>query len=405
MQTVINISYYKQLDTVIDSIYGNISHLTSIHKSLIDEATCANSIHDYTIYIDDLFFQKSILSKEVEHLSLLKQLSIRRFYASLFKLYQHVTQTYIEVIRDRYIGGFGSPEHMRVFYNEPRIRLYNEIDVITLYSYIDIETISASIRFYTDTLQGQLQQMEYEISDLEVKMSKGYHVHSILSAYRNEHLKYTNNVKTYFQLFNSIQTMNISVVQRFILRAKIIRDEIHDNLSIDGQTIDSDISGSKVSAIHVSDSDTTTSSQSDVSDIPNDNEVNRLFNADSNHNEPRINLKIDIPNSNTLVSGSTVQPIAIPKPSSSNISEDDVSLLSKYGNSSIERAMTELIQQNMSNLENMNPDSPTDSLSESPISHPTIFGDESDTSPDYRIRINHMEGGATDDDSENANEL
>jgi hypothetical protein len=384
MQTVTNISQYKQLDLVIDSIYENINHLTSIHKSLIEDASYVNGAHDYTIYIDDLYFQRNILSREVEHLLLLKQLSIRRFYANLFKLYQHVTQTYIEVIKDRYIGGFGSPEHMRVFYYEPRIRLYNEIDVISLYSYSDIETITASIHFYVDIIQEQLQQMDYDIRDLEVKMSKGYHVHSILSAYRNERVRHTNDSNTYFHIFNSIQMTNTSIVQRFIQRAMIIRDEIHDNLSIDGQSRRSDLSSNK----HTTVSNTVISTDTQTT-APN---------VDTQGDSP-IKLKIDIPNSNTpniFAISSSISSIPSIK---TNMSEDDVSLLSKEGNSSIEKAMTDLIQQNMSIAENANYDPPSESQSESPISQPTIIGDDSDSTPNHRIR---MECGTSDDDSDNS---
>jgi hypothetical protein len=340
MQTAVNISQYTQLDAVIDSIYVNINRLTDIHQTLLDDTTNTNNIHEYTIYIDDLHFQRSILTREVDHLLLLKQLSIRRFYASLFRLYQHVTQNYAEVIKDRYIGGFGSPEHMRIFYYEPRIRLYNEIDVITLYSYSDIEMISSNLVFYLNQLKGQLNQMHLDIHDLEIKMSKGYHVNSILSAYRNEHIKYTNNVNTFSQLFTSIHTMNLGVVQRFIDRSIIIRDEIHET---------------SVQSSNSSTNESNDNSHSVDMGIKNEMKIEM---------EMENKLKIDIPPSADIPNITMV------------VSKDDDSYDNNYDGhgdhddnneveSSIEKAMTELIQENMNGATKNHPYS-TDDIPDEP---------------------------------------
>lgn len=317
MQTALNISQYTQLDSVIDSIYNNIERLTDVHQRLLDDSTNTNNIHEYTIYIDDLHFQRSILTREVDHLLLLKQLSVRRFYASLFRLYQHVTQNYIEVIRDHYIGAFGSPEHMRIFYYEPRIRLYNEIDVITLYSYTDVETISANLVFYMEHLQTQLNQMHLDIRDLESKMSKGYHVNSILSAYRNEHIKYTNNANTFSQLFNSIHTMNIGVIRRFIERAIIIRDEIHE------------------SSIHSSNSSTNDG-------IDGGQSVDMGL-----KNEMENKLKIELPTSDTPCITTSDNSATNGGEKDDGYGDSDDSYNNNEVESSVEKAMTELIQENM----------------------------------------------------------
>jgi len=317
MQTDRNIIQYKKLDGIIDSIYENINHLSSIHKKLLDDTTNKINCSEYIIYIDDIYFQRNVLTREVEHLLLLKQMSIRRYYACLFRLYQDVTHTYIEVVKDRQIGFFGSPEHMRIFYNEPHIRMYNDLDIITLYRYQDIETIIVYILHYIRTIQGRLTSMDVEIRELEGKMTKGYHLHSVLNAYRNERVKHANNIDTFMHIFNSIQTMNYDMIRHFIERSVSIRDEIKENIS--NADIRSNMPGYSLKS----------SDLPAMVIIPTTANTNVTIDTSGNYSTPICDSDIRAP---------------------VHSKDETLSLHSKDGESSIEKAMTDLIHQNISSM-------------------------------------------------------
>jgi hypothetical protein len=225
--TDINITQYTQFDKLIDGIYENIRSLNQIHKFLLEESNKKTLPYEYTVYIDDLFFQKNLLSKESEHLLTVKQMSLRRFYASLFRLYQHIIGTYINLLKNKKIGGFGTPEHMRIFYDDPRIRIYNELDIITLYRYADIENITMFIRHYLELIKKQMQVMDAEIAELHRKKDIGFQVNSVLWAYQNERRKLECDITAFQQLFESITLANRIVVKRFIDRAIELKNEIN----------------------------------------------------------------------------------------------------------------------------------------------------------------------------------
>lgn len=253
MQTDINISQYKKLDGLLEAIQENIKSLSMMHKSLLDESNKKILPYEYTVYIDDLYFQRNLLCKELDHLMIVKQMSIRRFYANLFRLYQHIIGKYVAMLKNRRIGVFGTPEHMRIFYEEPRIRIYNEIDVISVYRYNDIENITIFIRYYVDMIKKQLLLMISEIGDLQRKRDKGFHLISVLWAYQNEKSKLECDIMAFQQIFEAILVANEYLVHRFIARATELKSEITDTHTKSAYTLDTATSGSQNSSIYMTD--------------------------------------------------------------------------------------------------------------------------------------------------------
>jgi hypothetical protein len=251
MQADININLYKKLDTLLDAIQDNIKSLIQMHKSLLDESNKKTLPYEYTVYIDDLYFQRNLLCKELDHLLIIKQMSLRRFYANLFRLYQHITSKYVITLKSRRVGSFGTPEHMRLFYEEPRIRIYNEIDIISVYRYADIENIIVYIRHYVDMIKKQMASMINEITDLQRKSDKGFHLISVLWAYQNERSKLDCDIMTFQQIFDAIIVANEYLVRRFISRATDLKNEISDTHSKSAFTLDTATTGTSSNSSYI----------------------------------------------------------------------------------------------------------------------------------------------------------
>lgn len=218
-----NIKRYNILENNIDNIHNDIKQITEIHKNLCNTIDSASIFNQFSIYIDDIYFQKNYILKEVKHIENLKNMSIRKLYGDLYRLYQKTIKRNLEITKEN-----DNIAIIKKYYSDLGIRIFNELDTISLFKYRDIENIYTHFHYHIDVMKNYYIDMSNNVNIMKNRVDDGYNMGSFIIAYSGEMNKLNMDIKTYELLFNNICNNNINIIRRLIQRSKEIADEIND---------------------------------------------------------------------------------------------------------------------------------------------------------------------------------
>ena len=100
-------NYYNKTDENLKNMSIDLEKLNNTHlfyiKSINEENTNtyinSNNFH-YSVYIDDIFYQKKILTMEYECMLNINNFNIDKFYRDLYKLYLKIIKLLVNVIHE-----------------------------------------------------------------------------------------------------------------------------------------------------------------------------------------------------------------------------------------------------------------------------------------------------------------
>ena len=214
---------YKNLEKHIDNIYNDIKNITDIHTNLCNTIDSASIFNQFSIYIDDIYFQKNYILKEIKHIENLKNMSIRKLYSDLYRLYHKTIKRILEITKET-----DNIAIIKKYYNDLGIRIFNELDTITIFKYRDIENIYSHFQYHIDIINNYYTDMSNNINIMKARLDDGYNMGSFIIAYSSEMNKLNIDIKTYKLLFTNITKNNIDILNKLIKRSKELADEIND---------------------------------------------------------------------------------------------------------------------------------------------------------------------------------
>jgi len=217
------IKKYKNLDNYIENINNDIKNITDIHNNLCNTINSATIFNQFSIYIDDIHFQKMYILKEIKHIENLKNISIRKLYSDLFRLYQKTIKRTLEITKET-----DNIAIIKKYYTDLSIRIFNELDTISIFKYRDIENIYTHFQYHIDIMNNYYIDMSNNINIMNSRLDDGYNMGSFIIAYSCEMNKLLMDIKTYKSLFTNIINNNINILNKLICRSKEIADEIND---------------------------------------------------------------------------------------------------------------------------------------------------------------------------------
>lgn len=219
--TILN---YKYLDVYITDIYEDIKNIVDTHTSLYTSINRKEHYYQYGVYIDDIYFQKNVMLKEIQHIENLRGMSIRKLYADLFRLYQRVIKKYLELLKDNDNAG-----SLKKYYTELNIKIFNELDIITIYKYRDIENIAQHLIIHIGYIENMKIDMMKNMEIMKEKMNFGYNVGSFILAYSGEVMKLEMDIRILREMYDMILNINERMLIKMLKRSKLLANEVSDN--------------------------------------------------------------------------------------------------------------------------------------------------------------------------------
>jgi hypothetical protein len=177
----------------------------------------------FGIYIDDMHFQKNFIFREIKHIETLKNMSFRKLYSDIYRLYQKIVKRYLDITKE-----VDNISIIRKYYADLGIRIFNELDTFTIYKYRDIENIHTHIQNHISVINSYLSDMSNNILLLKSKIDIGYNMGSFIIAYQGEINKLEMDMKVYDSIFKNILENNLLIINKLIKRSKEIAYEIKD---------------------------------------------------------------------------------------------------------------------------------------------------------------------------------
>lgn len=281
-------NYYNKTDENLKNMSIDLEKLNNTHlfyiKSINEENTNtyinSNNFH-YSVYIDDIFYQKKILTMEYECMLNINNFNIDKFYRDLYKLYLKIIKLLVNVIHennklvtkindiDNIKNNVESIEDIRKKFLSD-IKIYKEFDSINQkFSYDDIKKIFNAINKRNTNINDYIKDIHKHILIVDKKVNKGMLIETFKISFNGniESLGLEHNL--YIKIFESIITNHYNISKKYYIRTKNISDEI---------TFDEDSNSSE------------TTPNNKNKNINNIIDIDTNSNADSNGNADNIDI-------------------------------------------------------------------------------------------------------------------
>ena len=281
-------NYYNKTDENLKNMSIDLEKLNTTHlfyiKSINEENTNTyinnNNFH-YSVYIDDIFYQKKILTMEYECMLNINNFNIDKFYRDLYKLYLKIIKLLVNVIHennklvtkindiDNIKNNIESIEDIRKKFLSD-IKIYKESDNINQkFNYDDIKKIFNAINKRNTNINDYIKDIHKHILIVDKKVNKGMLIETFKISFNGniESLGLEHNL--YIKIFESIITNHYNISKKYYIRTKNISDEI---------TFDEDSNSSE------------TTPNNKNKNINNIIDIDTNSNADSNSNADNIDI-------------------------------------------------------------------------------------------------------------------
>ena len=290
-------NYYNKTDENLKNMSIDLEKLNNTHlfyiKSINEENANtyinSNNFH-YSVYIDDIFYQKKILTMEYECMLNINNFNIDKFYRDLYKLYLKIIKLLVNVIHennklvtkindiDNIKNNVESIEDIRKKFLSD-IKIYKESDSINQkFNYDDIKKIFNAINKRNTNINEYIKDIHKHILIVDKKVNKGMLIETFKISFNGNIESLVLEYNLYIKIFESIITNHYNISKKYYIRTKNISDEI---------TFDED-------------SNKTTDNSSESTPNNKNKNINNIIdtdnnsNADSNSNADNNNDIIDI---------------------------------------------------------------------------------------------------------------
>ena len=155
------LDYYKKIEADIKDIESTNSGLTQMHVKLVDNKGKINEVDSYDFYVDNIYFHKNILEHMSYHMITIKNMSFRKLYGDLFKLYAKITKKIHQY--DNVLTGVEKKDYLERYFIEPKIKRFDVLTITNKYYFTDMENILKNIRATFESLKTTITNLTIEI--------------------------------------------------------------------------------------------------------------------------------------------------------------------------------------------------------------------------------------------------
>jgi hypothetical protein len=236
--------YYDKINKNLKNMEEDIEKLDSTHKYYLKSTTDDIHFH-YSVYIDDIFFQKKILLIEYNCMNDIYHDNINKCYRDLYKLFNKIVKLLICIINEnnKLILKINDIDDSKINIQNSKINIQNIDDLKKKYfmnikvfyelksvndhfTFDDIKQLYDIIIKRNVDINENIKQIKTHISSIEKKINKGIFIETFKISLIGtiESLTLENNL--YIKIFNSILNNHLVIAKKYFYRTKNISDEV-----------------------------------------------------------------------------------------------------------------------------------------------------------------------------------
>lgn len=219
------LNLFTLIDNNVLNIISDIDQLTALHSKLINNSDKKNRFYNYGIYIDDIYFQKKILEKEMNFIKDIHEMCRRKLYGDLFRLYIKIIKLLSNIRKETSKNDSISKEYLQ------NIKIYYEIDQKSQYSIEDILNIYKKINEKIIEISNYISDINKSVSQICEKNNDGYSLQMYIIGLRGEKTSIETEHTNFKTVLEGIIEINRNILEKYVQRSKNISNEIDDNTS------------------------------------------------------------------------------------------------------------------------------------------------------------------------------
>ncbi len=229
--------YYDKINKNLENMSEDIKKLDNTHKYYLKSTTDDIHFH-YSVYIDDIFFQKKILLCEFNCMNDIYHDNINKFYRDLYKLYNKIIKLLLSLINEnnKLLLKINDLDNNKINIQNIdelkkkyliNIKVFNELkSIYDNFTVDDIKILYDNIIKKNNEINDNIKQIKTHIASIEKKISKGIFIETFKISLIGtiETLTLENNL--YIKIFNSILNNHLIIAKKYFFRTKNISDEV-----------------------------------------------------------------------------------------------------------------------------------------------------------------------------------
>jgi hypothetical protein len=229
--------YYDKINKNLDNMSEDIEKLDNTHKYYLKSAINDIQFH-YSVYIDDIFFQKKILYIEYTCMNDIHRDNINKLYRDLYKLYNKIIKLLISIINEnnKLILKINDIDNTKISTQNiddlkkkyfTNIKVFYELKSVNEHFTLDdIKLLYDVIIKRNNDINENIKQIKTHITSIDKKIIKGIFIETFKISLLGtiESLSLENNL--YIKIFNSILNNHLIIAQKYFYRTKNISDEV-----------------------------------------------------------------------------------------------------------------------------------------------------------------------------------
>ena len=217
---------YRSIEDNISNIENDIQSLDSLHKKLLAHDENKMEFNTYGFYIDDIFFHKKYLNVQYRNILLTKDMTFRKMYGDLFRLYVRVTKKIYNLDSDVYSKKYN---YINKFFTEPKITKFMETSSQNKYSYTDLNKLFETLIIDIELIKEFVLDIANQVKIMEEKNKSGYEMNAYVIGLIGRKNRLEVEIMTYNKTLEIILQTHYKLSERQKKYSLFIADELKAN--------------------------------------------------------------------------------------------------------------------------------------------------------------------------------
>lgn len=221
------LEFYKKIETDIKNIKLTATNLTDMHQRLIDKTDNINELDSFDLYVDNIYFYKSVIEHLEYHICTIKNMSFRKLYGDLFKLYVRLTKKIHSY--ENIITNAPKSNYIQKYFVEPKIKKFDILIITNKYYYEDLENILKNFDKMFEFMKTTINSINSEIESKTKEDIDGYIANTHIIGLNSIKSKLNVQMVTFIKLTSVLLEKHGKFLSSFANYSNIIINDLKKN--------------------------------------------------------------------------------------------------------------------------------------------------------------------------------
>jgi len=228
--------YYDKINKNLQNMAEDIEKLDNTHKYYLKSST---DVHfHYSVYIDDIYFQKNILNTEYNCMNEIYLNNLNKLYRDLYKLFNKIIKLLINLINENNklilkINDIDNTKLTIQNIDELRKKYYINIKIYHEINSVDEKFLLDDVKILYDLIlkrnidiNDNIKQIKSHIASIDKKINKGIFIETFKISLIGTIETFSLENNLYCKIFNSILNNHLVIANKYYNRTKNISEEV-----------------------------------------------------------------------------------------------------------------------------------------------------------------------------------